>query len=300
MPTLIRQFVAFALVVPSALSAQSVPDVTTTDPRPNGGLTLAVFAAPYQGTGSLASVLLGAELHGLPGRPAGAGARRLELRYAVTGGPSRIPDRTVSVSLTDTAAGGPELERGVRVLTRLSMPPGTYGVRVTARDTGSSRSVSAVHDVEVIDLRPFSIAMSGLVLTSSAVEGYTHVESDEDRVLPILLRPPAARRRFAQSERLEVQAEIYEQWANGEAEFDQQINVVTRLRALDGRVLWETSDLGTSEALSGDRFGYIHSTLVPIRDVPPGQYIVQVGAETMYGVPTFVSREVPITIVAAP
>ena len=77
------------------------------------------------------------------------------------------------------------------------------------------------------------------------------------------------------------------------------INVITRVRSAAGQAVWETKDNGTSEALSGSRFGYIHSTLIPVSTLAPGQYVVEVGAETLYGVPGYVSRSVPFTILGA-
>lgn len=133
-------------------------------------------------------------------------------------------------------------------------------------------------------------------MTSSSVTGFTQANADEDRVLPIPLQPPTARRQFSQSEQLEVHAEFYEPRLEGDEVFDQQINVITRVRSADGRTAWETTDRGRSEPLSGERFGFTHSTLVPIRDLSPGHYVVEVGAERLHGTPVFVSRSIPITI----
>ena len=288
---------ALLVLTAAPAAAQVAPDVTTTDERSGGGLSLSLFAAPYMGKDITASVLLGAEVHGLrdPSIPVPGSSRHLELRYSVTPASELLPERTLQVPLTGEMAGRQHITNGVRVLARLALAPGTYRVRVTAVDTADGRRVTAEHDVDVTDLRPNPITVSGMLLSSSAVAGFTYVEVDGDRMLPIVGQPPTARREFSAAEMLEVHAEFYELFPDT-CDFDQQINVTTRLRSLDGAVLWETTDLGTSEALDDGRFGYAHSQLVPIRDLAPGQYVVEVGAETLYDVRAYVSRSAPITI----
>src|SRR5687768_16167770 len=91
-------------------------------------LTLNVFAAPHQGTGSAASVLIGIEVEG-------AGPRGVELHYDITGGPAPIPPRTVTLAESAGTA---------RALTRHALPPGTYRLRLTATDmaTGGAAAVA--------------------------------------------------------------------------------------------------------------------------------------------------------------
>jgi hypothetical protein len=278
-------------------AAQVASDVTTVDERSSGGLSLSLFAAPYMGKDITASVLIGAEVHGLSDLPiAAAGSpRNLELRYSLAPASEALPERTVQVPLTGEMVGRQHITNGVRLLVRFALAPGTYGVRVTAVDTAGGRSVTAGHSLDVTDLRPNPITVSGMLLSSSAVAGFTYTDVDADRMLPSVGLPPTARREFSPAEKLEAHAEFYELFPDS-CDFDQQINVTTRLRSMDGTVLWETTDLGTSEALDDGRFGYAHSQLVPIRDLAPGQYIVEIGAETLYDVRAYVSRSAPITI----
>ena len=72
--------------------------------------------------------------------------------------------------------------------------------------------------------------------------------------------------------------------------------MVTRLLAEDGSVVFETKDTGTSEELAGSRWGYAHSTLVPIATLEPGRYVVQVIGETLYDEPASAARSIPITV----
>ena len=242
-------------------------------------LTLNVFAAPHQGTGSTASVLIGVEA-------ASASSDSLQLQYEISGGPAAVPPRTV------TMAG--------RALTRHPLQPGSYQLRITATERASGRSTAVSHDIEVPNLAPglSRLAMSDALLTASGVTGPTHTDVDDDAALPVLGLPPTARRTFSRDEKLEVHAELYEQ--PSELEFDTQLRVITRVLSEDGAVVFETADTGTSEALTGNRWGYEHSTLVPIATLAPGKYVVQVIGETLYDVPASAARSIPITIVAAP
>jgi len=243
----------------------------------NTVLWVALFAAVYQGTGSTASVLVGVEAAGLR-------APSLQLQYEITGAPTR----TLRVAPDGASA---------RVLTRHGLQPGTYRIRVRATEPGTGRTATAFQDIQVPDLTPglSRLSMSDALLTASEVTGVAHADEDDDRALPVLGQPPTTRRVFSRDEKLEVHAEIYEQQPP-EFEFDSQLRVVTRVTAADGTTVFNTEDTGTSEALDGNRWGYEHSTLVPISTFIPGDYTVHVIAETMWDVPSTVSRSVPITL----
>lgn len=243
----------------------------------NTVLSVALFAAVYQGAGSTASVLVGVEAAGLS-------APSLQLQYEVSGAPTRM---------LSVVPGG----ASARVLTRYGLQPGTYRIRVRATEPGTGRTATAFQDVQVPNLTPglARLSMSDALLTASAATGVAHADEDDDRALPVLGQPPTARRVFSRHEKLEVHAEIYEQQPP-EFEFDSQLRVVTRVTAADGTAVFNTEDTGTSEALDGTRWGYEHSTLVPISTLAPGDYTVHVIAETMWDVPSTVSRSIPITL----
>lgn len=243
-------------------------------------LSLGVFTAPHQGTGTTASLLVGVEAAGLRGDA-------IQIQYEISGGPVAVPPRTV----TDHAA---------RVLTRHALQPGTYQLRLAATELASGRTASVVREIEVPNLTPgmSRLAMSDALLTASGVAGLTQADIEPDAALPVLGLPPTARRIFSRDEKLEVHAEFYEQ--PSELEFDTQLRVVTRLLSADGTVVFETEDTGTSEALTDNRWGYEHSTLVPIATLTPGAYVIQVVGETLYDVPASAARSIPITIVATP
>ena len=292
---------AYLIAAQGKPTAPLSSNVTVSDGLPDG-LKISVFSASYQATSAHATVLVGTEVQGLAEPETGArasGPRQLDVRYSVSGGPAAVPERAITVPLHDDATRRLASTEGVRVLTELMLAPGRYRVRVTVSDTGSQRAGSVVHDVDVPELTGDSpIYMSDLVVTSSAVGGLTHGQVDGDhRALPILGQPPIAQREFAYNEQLEVHAEFYEKPTDFGLE--QDIFVNTRVWSANGDLRWDTRDSGTSEAMSGGRLGYAHSTLIPVSAFPPGVYNIEIEAETLYGVTTFVSRTMPVAIVKA-
>lgn len=290
---------AACVIAAQGSAGQSRASNITVADNPPDGLRTIVYSASYQATLAQAAVVIGAEVHGLAERP-GADMRRLEVRFAVSDGPTAVPERTVTIPLVAEADRKLAFKEGARVLTQFLLAPGTYHMRVSVRDTAGQSAGSVDHTFEapVLAGENSPIHMSDLALTSSSVGGLTHAEVEGDqRALPVLGRPPTGRREFAHGEQLEVHAEFYEKVT--EFGLEQDIFVTTRISSTSGDILWETRDSGTSESMSDGRFGYAHSTLVPISAFAPGTYIVEIEAQTLYGATTFVSRSLPIDIVRA-
>ena len=57
-------------------------------------------------------------------------------------------------------------ERGLRVISEVSLPPGRYQLRVAVAETGAGQTGSVFHDVEIPDFRAAGFWMSGVTLTS--------------------------------------------------------------------------------------------------------------------------------------
>jgi hypothetical protein len=288
---------ATAVTGPQVSAAQAPPaDVTTTSA--SGGLGLTVFSATYLRSPTATSVLVGVEIQGLApttAKPAGA-SRQVEL-HVRDGEASTAFEHSVDVPLSDSLTATRASLDVLRILARMSLTPGRHALRVVAHDTGDGSTASIVHNIEVPTLVDAPMTMSNLVLASSTVGGVTHAEVEEDGSLPILGRPPTGRRRFRLGEQVEVNAEIYDAVSNTAPgdDFD-SLSIATSILSADGRVVYEHSDVGTSEPLESGVYGYRHYTLVPINALTPGPYVVRVAA-LLNGV-EMASRSVPITIVA--
>jgi hypothetical protein len=277
----------------SAAAAQTVaefsPDVTSVTAAGTNPLRMDVYAASYRGSDTGESVLVGAEIRGVT-----RNARRIEVTYAFEG--EGMPSRATIVAL-DEARPRPDPATVVRVLERFPVPAGSHRVRLTVRDPQDGRTVSAVHAIEVppYGAQLETIAVSHVMLTASSAGGFTHAApAEEYQLLPILAQPPTARREFLRSEKLEVLAEVYDV-APQDVDFGGNMTVWTRVRDAAGTIVFDTSDIGASEIFTDGRWGYQHWQLVPIRDLAPGTYLVQVGAMSSDG-SAEAWRSVPITI----
>ena len=290
-------FAASAVTAPRVSAAQSPPsDVTTTGA--SGGLGLTVYSATYLRSPTATSVLVGVEIQRLArttATPAGA-SRQVELRVRDGDSPTSF-EHSVDVPLADGLTATRASLDVLRILARMSLTPGRHALRVMAHDTGDGSTASIVHTIEVPTLVDAPMTMSNLMLGSSTVGGVTHAEVEEDSSLPILGRPPTGRRRFRLGEQVEVNAEIYDAVSRTAPDDDfDSLSIATSILSADGHVVYEQSDVGTSEPLESGVYGYKHYTLVPINALTPGPYVVRVAA-LLNGV-VMASRSVPITIVA--
>jgi len=290
---------ATGVAAPRIAAAQSpASDVTVV--LANGGLGLTVFAAAYLGPGSTTSVLVGVEVTNLARAavPPNGLPRQLEVRLLADTGSRAPTERVVAVPLIERETLTRAAQDGIRILTRMALPPGHHALRIVARDSGDGASVSVVHNVDVPNLVEAPITMSNLVISSSTVGGVTQAEIEEDGSLPILARPPTGRRQFSRGERIEVSAEIYDAVERTVPDDDfESLSVATTVIAPDGRIAYESVDDGASEPLESGAYGYRHYALVPIETLPPGPYVVRVAA-LLNGVVS-ASQSVPITVAAS-
>lgn len=271
------------------------PDVTVADTRSGGGLSLTIFTATTLGSTVAPSVLVGVEVDGLPERVrAQAGPpRQLELSYVAESGGTPVARHALIVPLGDAETVTRAAGQGLRVIARMSLAVGQYDLRVTVRDTGDGRTASVVHALEVPNLLGDPLTMSDLVMTASKVGGVTYPEPEADALSPLVGRPPTGRRQFSRGEKVEVNADIYEApTCDG---LGANLSVATSILAPDGRVLYESVDIGTSETLPTGVFGYQHYTLVPIATFAPGPYILRVSVSVDGA--AWTSRSVPISVV---
>jgi hypothetical protein len=144
------------------------------------------------------------------------------------------------------------------------------------------------------------ITMSHLALTASGVSGVSHMDGGIDEMLPIIGRPPTGRRVFGRGEQVEVNAEIYTYQSTAPVADDicfEQMRIYTIVETPEGRVVFETSDVGQSETLPSGVYGYEHYALVPVATLMPGPYVVRV---TVSDGTSSASRAVPITVVDSP
>jgi len=289
--------IAVLLVSPRQLSAQELPasDVTVAEST-DSGLRLTMFSASSLASAAAASVLIGIEVDGLAETT--DGTRQIELSVQADPGSTDIKGAVaISVPLTDAETARRAAREGFRALTRIGLTVGRHELRVTVRDTVEGRAATLLRVVDVPNLIEASITMSNLLISGSRVVGLSHSGAPEDELLPIIGRPPTGRRVFSRSEQIEVNAQIYTAELpdfNADVCGLEQLRITTLLESLDGRQVYETSDIGQSETLPSGVYGYQHYALVQIASLPPGPYVLRVVASDGL---TVASRAIPIAIV---
>jgi VWFA-related protein len=267
-------------------------------PLPVSGLTLDAFAAPFKGAEPDASVLVAVEVPGT------------DFAFAEHGG-RFVDDLEMSMQAIDQAGkirGGdhnaikldlrPEthasvLQHGVRFLSRVSLPPGHYQLRIAAHEQNASRVGSVLYDLVVPDFTDAPLMMSGLVVTSAAAARTPTPKADPEtaKVLPA---PPTTARSFAAGDALALFTEVYD----NKPRTPHGVDITASVLADDGHVVYKTEDVRQSSELGGTRGGYGYTAEIPLKDMAPGIYVLRVEARSRLGGDP-VTREVQFRVVDA-
>jgi hypothetical protein len=258
------------------------------------GLTMRVFAAPFKGVQPNASVLVGVELLG---RDLSLETNsKVDLSYmAVDTKAKALGARTDSITMNLRPDTKTRVEQsGFRVLNRMDLPPGRYQLRIAARDSAKATVGSIVYDLEVPDFYKQPIAMSGLAITS--LGGASMLTARPDDVMKqVLPAPPVAARAFAQNDELAVFTEVYDNSGNA----PHKVDFVTSVLTDEGRVLYKNEEVRDSSELQGAKGGFGYTSRVPLSEIAPGSYVLNVEARSRLGDSPTATRQVQFTIVPA-
>jgi VWFA-related protein len=252
-------------------------------PIPVSGLSLRAFAAPFKGTAPNASVLLSVELDGKDLKfVEGEGLFRdsLELTATAIDQSGKVRDakpHTLKLDLRPQTHAA-VVQNGFRVTTRLQVPPGRYQIRIGGREANGGSVGTVLYDLEVPDYWKAPFAMSGLVLTAASA-ARTPTANPDTELKDVLPGPPVAVREFPTGDRLVLYTEVYD----GEAAKPHGVDITTTLTSNEGRSVFTTSEERKSTELSGARGGYGYKTEVPLTNVPPGLYVLEVSARSRLG-----------------
>ncbi len=254
-------------------------------PVPVGDLPARVFAAPFRGTGSTASVLLALEIDGPSLK-----FEQKDGRYNESLGVSIVAvDEKAKVQGGDRQTFNLKLmpqtyERlrttGVRMLSRLPLPPGRYQIRVGASESTGGTIATVPIDVEVPDFSKVPFALSGVALTSSTADRLVTANQDPE-LQTMFSTPPVVTRSFGRMETLTSYVEVYDSSKDAHA-----IAVTTSVQdAATGRSVFQTEDRRVVQASSKPE-GQGIRTDIPLRDLNPGTYVLHVQATSTAGART--------------
>ena len=275
--------------VKSELSAELIGALQS--PIPTSGLAMKVFAAPFKGVAPNASVLMGVELGGRD-LTMDANAKVELAFYAVdVKGKMKASSRdSVTLNLkSDTKAR--VQQTGIRLLSRMNVPPGRYQLRVAAHDMAGGALGSVLYDLEVPDFEKAPLVMSGLVLTSASSATEPTAKPDAD-LRPVLPGPPVAARSFPQNDQMAFFTDVYD----NDLSAVHTLDVTATLTSDEGRVVFKNAEERSTTDLGGKRGGFGYGTAISLKDYAPGLYVLKVEARSRLGNNATASREVQITI----
>jgi VWFA-related protein len=261
-------------------------------PLPVSGLTMNVFAAPFKGTAPNASVLLGVEMRG---RDLKLSANdKIQMSYLAIDANGKIRGGNTD-ALTMTAL-KPETKArveatGRRMLNRMDLPPGRYQVRVAAHDAAGGAVGSVQYDLDVPEFAKLPLSMSGVVITSpmAAMMPTAHADEQLRQVLP---GPASAARTFPQNDELALFTEVYDTQGNT----PHKVDITTTITTDEGKVVLKTDEERDSADLKGKTGGYGYATRIPLKEIPPGSYVLTVQARSRLGKVPPVERAIRINV----
>ena len=287
-------------VDPSAGTSTALRDLLNS-PLQAAGLTLSVAAAPFDAPKDNVAVtieIVGRNLKFTPDKGLFTNTVEVSMLPLEARGKAQQGRRSeVKLNLKPQTA-QVMAATAVRLAPRLTLPPGRYQLRVAAKETGGLTG-SVFYDLTVPDFTKQKFDMSGVVLTAATAQVTPTAEPDPI-LKPTLPGPPTTRREFYPIDVLALYAEVYDKL---QTDTPHTVDVTTRLVNETGKEVTRTADARKSSEFQpgkggGGFFGY--SAQVPLADVPPGRYMLQVEAKARLKDAPVVRREMLITIVQPP
>jgi VWFA-related protein len=183
--------------------------------------------------------------------------------------PRAAPVTSRRIAIPSAAGDGGDAT-GLALVSALALEPGSYEIRLGAEHSGSA--AGSVHTfVDISDFRQAPLWMSG-VLFHVAPEEPGVPRSEIDGALPFV---PTARRSFASSDTVSAFVQV----SQGTGRKDALQSVTVRLRIDDTQATAVRTQTG---ALSPAQFGSNRTAnsrlTLPLRDLPPGQYLLTLEA----------------------
>lgn len=266
---------------------------------PTPGLSLSVNAVPFKGANKKTSVAVTVQVDGdkLALRETGdTFTNALEISMMAMDFSGKVPDgdrANLELKLRRQTR-DLMVQSGIRSVTTLDLPPGRYQLRVGAREANNGAVGSVFMDLDVPDFSvPFS--MSGLLLSSSAA-GLTPTPRMEETLKALLPVPPTTARGFATAETLFGYVDVYDSLQPAHA-----VDITTSVTRVDGTKVFSTTDerqsseLGTSKG-GGDGVPFT----VPLTDIEPGLYVLNVEARPRLANRSAVFREATFAVYGPP
>lgn len=282
-----------------ASGAGSLPPLrdALNSPVPVPGLVMRAFAVPFKAMAD-PSVMIGVEIEGDRFRFEEKEGLYTDTVHVVLAtldrdGEFHAHDRhTVEMQLKPQTYDAVRTH-GVRLMFRLTLPPGRYQIRAAAHEIGAGATGSVHYDLEVPEFEPQPLAMSGIVLTSTG-SGRTPTARPDARLGAVLGSPPTAARRFETAERISAYLEIYP------GPNPPITDIITSLIAPDGRAVFRSEDQVSADTLREAVNGYGWIVPIPLANLPTGKYVLRMEARSRQAeTDASLVRQLPIEVLPA-
>ncbi len=251
---------------PSVVAPEIVSAVEGVLPR--NDVPLSVSVVPLAASGKIdptVAIVVGVRhAAGSDGRNDNAPVKVLAAAFDRNGRSVQTEQRSLGITMPSSASSDVSYE----VLSRLSLKPGRYEIRV-ALDAAAATSGSVYTYVDIPDFTEQPLSLSGVVL--SIAPGWPTAPADGfPDLLPIV---PTTRRDFASTDRVSAFVRVYQKASDP----PQLTSVTAQILDANGRVV--TSDVASFDA---DRFAANRSAdyriRLPIDRLSAGEYLFTVDA----------------------
>jgi VWFA-related protein len=276
-------------------ASQGVRDALQS-PIPVSGLGLRVFAAPFDGPGRNASIVMTLEF--APDRLSfvekdGASVEEIEVVIVPVDGGGKVHDGARDI--VPMKLSRPSLEAvkrdGFRLGRRLDLPPGKYQLRVAARAATSEAVGAVVYDIDVPDFAKPPLAMSGVALMSAMTARIPTPPPGKD-FFEVLRDVPTARREFSRDDILGFAVEVYD----NRASTPHTVTITSVVTSDAGTVLAKGTDVRRSEEIGKGGGGYDYAQKLPLKTFEPGRYVLRIEARSSLAETPPVWREVEFRV----
>jgi VWFA-related protein len=270
---------ARAAAAKAAASANGSPSGSTAlsalmkSPIAVSGLTMTVAALPFPGVAGKTSVEVIADITGqglqfLEEQQTAKNTLDLLMVVSDVEGKVKASERGSLAMTLSPATRQNILDNGLRLFSRLSVPPGRYVLRVAGVDSVGQTRGAVQYDLEVPDFTKGGV-VAGALAVSVPSKPLAPVTGSDHQWKDRFPDPPTTTRTFTRSDELRVSATAY---AN-----DSKITkvAVTASVADEGGRLAFTTD-GTLSGEGSKPAAFPYRTTIPLNNLTPGNYLLTV------------------------
>ncbi len=180
-------------------------------------------------------------------------------------------------------------DNGIRFVTEFDVPPGHYQLRFAAHETVSGHTGSVFYDLDAPNFVEPPLAMSDVLITSSAPGATTGGMAP--RAAQLTPVTTTARREWSANETIVASTEVYD----NDTQHPHTLDVTATVHADDGTQVFTVEQPHGTQPIGSARDVYRCAVDVPLKTLMPGRYVLTVEARSRLGGPV-VTRDVEFLV----